>query len=103
MDFLLHGGYIVEHLILYQILAVFFYFHSTLRKLHAIQLIEQFEQFLKGKYNANFLSFQNPRMLVFQQKQRNNCQICYKLSPSTIKLSISASGQRQSRPVWIET
>ena len=52
---------------------------------------------LKGKYHANLLSFQNPKMFVCQQKQRNNCQVCYtcKLPPSAIKLSISASGQRR--------
>ena len=54
---------------------------------------------LKGKYHANLLSFQNPKMFVCQQKQRNNCQV----RPSAIKLSISASGQRQSRLAWIET
>ena len=40
---------------------------------------------LKGKYHANLLSFQNPKMFVCQQKQRNNCQVCYKLSPQCIK------------------
>ena len=35
---------------------------------------------LKGKYHANLMSFQNPKMFVCQQKQRNNCQACYKLS-----------------------
>ena len=47
---------------------------------------------LKGKYHANLLSFQNPKMFVCQQKQRNNGQVCYtcKLPPSAIKLSISA-------------
>ena len=38
---------------------------------------------------------------------RNNKIIIVKFvinyHPSAIKLSISASGQRQSRPVWIET
>ena len=55
---------------------------------------------LKGK----LLSFQNPKMFVCQQKQRNNCQVCYKLSPQcNIKLSFSASSQRQSSSEWIET
>ena len=59
---------------------------------------------LKGKYHANLLSFQNPKMFVCQQKQRNNCQVCYKLSPQyNIKLSFSASSQRQSSSEWIET
>ena len=40
---------------------------------------------LKGKYHANLLSFQNPKMFVCQQKQRNNCQVCYKLSPQCNK------------------
>ena len=51
--------------------------------------------FLKGKYHANLLSFQNPKMFVCQQKQQ------YKLS-SAIKLSISASGQTRSRPVLMD-
>ena len=40
---------------------------------------------------------------------RNNeihckCQVCYKIyQPSAIKLLISVSGQRQSKPEWIET
>ena len=33
---------------------------------------------IKWKYYANLLSFQNPKMFVCQQKQRNNCQVCYK-------------------------
>ena len=43
-------------------------------------------------------------MFDCQQKQRNNCQVFFvkNYHPSAIKLSISASGQRQSRPVWIE-
>ena len=36
---------------------------------------------LKVKYHAILLSFQNPKLFVCQQKQRNNCQGCYKLSP----------------------
>ena len=35
----------------------------------------------KGEVSRKLLSFQNPKMFVCQQKQRNNCQICYKLSP----------------------
>ena len=59
---------------------------------------------LKRKYHANLLSFQNPKMFVCQQKQQNNIVkfvINYHLS--AIKPSISVSGQRQSRLVWIET
>ena len=45
--------------------------------------IHEFEQgmkecCIKGKYYANLLSFQNPKMFVCQQKQKDNCQICYK-------------------------
>ena len=37
---------------------------------------------IKGEvYHANLLSFQNPKTFVCQQKQRNNCQVCYKLLP----------------------
>ena len=39
------------------------------------------KRFVKGKYHANLLSFQNQKMFVCQQKQRNNCQVCYKFSP----------------------
>ena len=62
-----------------------------------------FFSILKGKYHANLLSFQNPKMFACQQKQRNNCKFVINYHSSEIKLSISASGQRQSRPVWIET
>ena len=41
--------------------------------------------YLKGKYHANLLSFQNPKMFVCQQKQRNNCEVCYILSPQCNK------------------
>ena len=40
---------------------------------------------LKGNYYTNLLSFQKPKMFIFQQKQRNNCQVCYKLSPQCNK------------------
>ena len=40
---------------------------------------------LKRKYHANLLSFQNLKMFVCQQKRRNNCQVCYKLSPQCNK------------------
>ena len=52
---------------------------------------------LKGKYHANLMSFQNPKMYVYQQKQKKllpNFVIIYNLS--AVKLSISASGQWQS-------
>ena len=42
---------------------------------------DDFSDRLKGKYHENLLSFQNPKMFVCQQKQRNNCPICYKLAP----------------------
>ena len=58
---------------------------------------------VKGEISRKFAVISNPKMFVCQQKQQNNRQVCYKLSPSAIKLSISASGQRQSRLVWIET
>ena len=41
---------------------------------------------LKGEVSRkNLLSFQNPKMFVCQRKQRNNCQVCYKLSPQSNK------------------
>ena len=33
---------------------------------------------LSSLLNANLLSFRNPKMFVRQQKQRHNCQVCYK-------------------------
>ena len=57
---------------------------------------------LKAKYHANLLSFQNPGLSV----SRNNeiiVKFVINYHPSVIKLLISASGQRQSRPVEIET
>ena len=53
----------------------------------------------------NLMLFQNPKMFVHQQKKETMIivEFCYKLYLSGIKLSISASGQRQSRPEWIET
>ena len=62
-----------------------------------------FQWTLKGKYHQNLLSFQNPKMFDCQQKQRIIVKFVKNYHPSAIKLSISASGQRQSRPVWIET
>ena len=32
---------------------------------------------LKAKNHANLLSFENLKMFVCQQKQQNNCQVCY--------------------------
>ena len=58
---------------------------------------------LKGKYHVNLVSFQNTKKFVCQQKPKKIVQFCYKLSPSAVKLSISAFGQRQSRSEWIET
>ena len=42
-------------------------------------------------------------MFDCQQKQQNNVKFVKNYHLSAIKLLISASGQRQSRPVWIET
>ena len=54
---------------------------------------------LKGKYHANLLSFQNPKNVCLSAEVK----FVLNYHPSAIKLSICASGQRQSRPVWIET
>ena len=59
---------------------------------------------LKGKYHANLLSFQNPKMLACQQKKKETIvKFVINYHPRAIKLLISASGRRQSRPVWIES
>ena len=42
-------------------------------------------------------------MFDCQQKNEIIVKFVKNYHPSAIKLSISASGQRQSRPVWIET
>ena len=53
---------------------------------------------IKEEVLRKFAVIQKAKMFVCQQKQRNNCQVCYKLyHPSAIKLSISASDQRQNR------
>ena len=59
---------------------------------------------LKGKYFANLMSFQNPKMFVCQLKQNHNLSnFVINYHPSPIKLSIRASGQKQSKSEWIET
>ena len=40
---------------------------------------------LKGKYHENFMSFQNPKMFVWQQKLKIIVKFCYKLSPQCNK------------------
>ena len=57
---------------------------------------------LKGKYHANLLSFQNPKIFVSRNKEII-VKFVINYHPSAIKPLISASGQRQSRPVWMET
>ena len=49
------------------------------------------------------VSFQNPKIIVCQQKQKLLSSFVINYHPSAIKRSISASGQRQSRSEWIET
>ena len=59
---------------------------------------------LKGKYRANLLPF--PKTQKCLSVSRNNeiiVKFVLNYHPSAIKLSIIASGQRQSRSVWIET
>ena len=61
--------------------------------------------YLKGKYHANLMLCQNPkkvclRLSIETKKLLSSFAINY--YPSAIKLSISASGQRQSRSEWTE-
>ena len=58
---------------------------------------------LKGKYHAILLSFQNPKCLSVNRNKEIIVKFVINYHPSAIKLLISASGQRQSRSVWIET
>ena len=58
---------------------------------------------LKGKYHANLLSFQTQKCLSVSRNKEVIVKFVINYHPSAIKLSISASGQKQSRPVWIET
>ena len=58
---------------------------------------------LKGKYHPNLLSFQNPKCLSISRNNKIIVKFVINYHPSGIKLSISASSQRQRRPVWIET
>ena len=54
--------------------------------------------FLKRKYHASLMSFQNPKMFACQQNQKKQLSsFVINYHPSAIKLSTSASGQRQSR------
>ena len=54
-------------------------------------------RFLKGKYHANLLSFQNPKMFACQQKQKKkNVKFIINCHPSAIQLSISASGHAET-------
>ena len=57
---------------------------------------------LKGKYRANLLSFQNPKFLSVSTNKEIIVKFVINYHPGATKLSISASGERQSRPVWIE-
>ena len=65
--------------------------------------LETFKLKLKGKSHANLLPFQNPKCLSVSKKNKIIVKFVINYHLSAIKLSISASGQRQSRPVWIET
>ena len=61
---------------------------------------------LKGEVSHKFAVISKPKnVCLHQQKQKKIFKFVINnfYHPSAMKLSISASGQRQSRLVWIET
>ena len=58
---------------------------------------------LKEKYHENLMSLQNQKKNVCPTTTKKLSSFVINYHPSAIKLSISASGQRQSRSEWIET
>ena len=61
-------------------------------------------QYFKGEVSRKFAVISKPKKCL--SASRNNeiiVKFVINYHPSAIKLLISASGQRQSWPVWIET
>ena len=57
---------------------------------------------VKGEYHKNLLSFRAQKCLTVSRNNKIIVKFVKNYHPSTIKLSISASGQRQGRPVSIK-
>ena len=59
---------------------------------------------LKGEVSRKFAChFKTQKCLSVSRNNKIIVKFVINYHPSAIKLSIRASGQRQSRPVWIET
>ena len=59
---------------------------------------------LKGEVSREFDVISKPKNVCLSIETKNNCLVfVINYYPSAMKLSISASGQRQSRSEWIET
>ena len=61
-------------------------------------------QAVKGEVSRKFDVISKPQNVCLSTETKKiTVKFVINYHPSAIKLSISASGQRQSRPVWIET
>ena len=58
---------------------------------------------IKGEVSRKFAVISKPKCLSVSRNKEIIVKFVINYHPSAIELSISASGQRQSRPVWIET
>ena len=58
---------------------------------------------VKGEVSRKFAVISKPKCLTVSRNNKIIVKFVKNYHPSTIILSISASGQRQSRPVSIET
>ena len=61
-------------------------------------------EFVKGEVSHKFAVISKPKNVCLSGRNKEIIvKFVINYHPSAIKLSISASGQRQSRSVWIET
>ena len=58
---------------------------------------------LKGEVSRKICCHFKTQKCLSVSRNKETIKFVINYHPSPIKLSISASGQRQSRPVWIET
>ena len=71
---------------------------------YACAISHKCEPGLKGKYHINICChFKTHKCLSVNRNNEKVVKFVINHHPSAIKLSISASGQRESRPVWLET
>ena len=80
---------------------------GSLNNVHFIMLRNRAEccLILKGEVSREFavISFKTQKCLSVSRNNEIIVKFVINYHPIAIKLSIGASGQRQSRPVWIET